>query len=244
MMMMFTKTLYFAALVGATAAANHREGNERRMLRSFDRLVAKGGQNKNISCKDTEQSCMNDDNIVLSCGSWDGAGGVGDGCACPEGLTKCYDGCAWGPEVLCTDVCCNDRATDGSRLQETCYPNGASDPKGKFCANVEDGGCPCPEGEKKCSGEFDEYSKSPTGTCIKNTSLCCDYKTHETCGDFMNPDSCALIADGGCPCADDEVKCNADQPTYAGYCAKISDGCSNEMQKDGDRAEWIRSYKS
>ncbi len=49
------------------------------------------------------------------------------------------------------------------------------------------------------------------------TSLCCDDATEETCysTDTYEPDSCALISDGGCPCSEGETKCGA-FPGYAG----------------------------
>ncbi len=46
------------------------------------------------------------------------------------------------------------------------------------------------------------------GSCQK---VCCDEYIEETCySDFTGEmESCALIAEGGCPCSDGEVKCRA-----------------------------------
>jgi len=66
----------------------------------------------------------------------------------------------------------------------------------------------------KCGG-YDGYA----GYC---TTLCCDETTEETCysQDTWEPESCALISDGGCPCPDGETKCGT-FPGYAGYCTPV-----------------------
>ena len=51
-------------------------------------------------------------------------------------------------------------------------------------------------------------------------AVCCD-DTEETClgADYL-PESCASIADGGCPCEEGEEKCDADFANgVPGYCA-------------------------
>ncbi len=80
--------------------------------------------------------------------------------------------------MCCDEGCLPD---SGNRAQETCYSDdNDNDPESKFCANVEDGGCPCPEEEKKCIGEFDAYGCLPK-------SNCCDYETQETCASPISP---------------------------------------------------------
>ena len=118
---------------------------------------------------------MNDNCIVVSCGELDDGMNIPDDeevCACPEGLVKCIQGCAYGGVASCTKVCCDEGCLpdSGNRAQERCYSYD-NDPESKFCANVEDGGCPCLEGEKKCVGEFDAYGSLPKSNCIKHYGL-------------------------------------------------------------------------
>jgi hypothetical protein len=42
----------------------------------------------------------------------------------------------------CTDVCCDQKT------QETCYDYDGGN--SNYCAEIADGGCPCPEGTVKC----------------------------------------------------------------------------------------------
>lgn len=55
-----------------------------------------------------------------------------------------------------------------------------------------------------------------TGYCA---SVCCDPSAEETCLNFdtWEPESCALIANGGCPCPYEQVKCGA----FDGYAGTI-----------------------
>ena len=104
--------------------------------------------------------------------------------------------------VASQDITC-DPAT-----QEQCYDENFSPVS---CANVSDGGCPCPDGEVKC-GAFQGYA----GWC---TPLCCDFVTEETCYNetTFEPIYCAKILDGGCPCPSNQVRCGVSQYSI-GYC--------------------------
>lgn len=89
---MFAKNPYFVVLAGATAAATRPDGSEQRMLRSFNQLFATKGRQQDIVCKVTEESCVNDNCIVVSCGELDDGMNIpddGEVCACHEGLVKC-----------------------------------------------------------------------------------------------------------------------------------------------------------
>lgn len=65
-----------------------------------------------------------------------------------------------------------------------------------------------------------------TGYC---TTLCCDGdEGQQTCYDEdYNPSYCSFIADGGCPCLDDQIKCGA-TPDWAGYCTEL---CCHEDEE-------------
>jgi len=54
------------------------------------------------------------------------------------------------------------------------------------------------------------------------TKVCCDESIEETCFSIFTgeADSCALIIDGGCPCADGEIKCGVTD-AYSGYCTSV-----------------------
>lgn len=116
------------------------------------------------------------------------------GCPCPAGEAKCgvfeVDG---GHTGYCTPLCCdNDNDRDEGRLQEqqrqrqTCYDENY-DPS--YCAYVDEGGCPCPEGQIKCGGTEDW-----AGYC---TEACCDHD-EEACYDARGNKSCDKILEGGC----------------------------------------------
>ncbi|KAL7462524.1 hypothetical protein ACHAXS_002905, partial [Conticribra weissflogii] len=133
------------------------------------------------------------------------------GCPCPEGQVKC--GAFEGSAGTCLDACCDPFS------EETCYEDGHA----QYCALIADGGCPCPEGQIKC-GATEGYA----GYC---TSVCCDSSIDETCMHFYNtwePESCALIADGGCPCPYGQVKCGAFDG-YAGYCSPVC--CDDDIEE-------------
>ena len=101
------------------------------------------------------------------------------------------------------------------------------------CASLNDGGCQCPEGEVKCytnaqhqqaGSEF--FSEPWYGVC---TPICCE-EGEETCYDEKHdPSSCTSIAEGGCGCNGEQVKCYVD-PEYncAGYCV---DECCTDQQE-------------
>lgn len=109
------------------------------------------------------------------------------------------------------------------------------------CATYSEG-CPCPEGETKCGeGEY---------TC---TPVCCADDEEECYGDWFydpplfnyddeiwdwdwRPLECKPIAEGGCPCPGDKVKCDADpESNFAGYC--MDECCTDDQEEcnDGDK---------
>ena len=97
----------------------------------------------------------------------------------------------------CPEPVCCDLATE-----EACH-----DPitgEATHCARLEEGGCPCPEGEEKCG--VNDYS---SGYC---TSLCCE-ASEETCYDENHaPTLCRREGDKPCPKRKvppkDEVRCD------------------------------------
>lgn len=98
--------------------------------------------------------------------------------------------------------------------EETCYDETYEE---SGCAALAAGGCPCSEGQVKCGADLEwDYS----GYC---TDLCCA-DDEETCysSDSFEPETCAPIAEGGCPCAEGEVKCNAvPEIGFLGYCTPL-----------------------
>mmetsp|Transcript_29881 Transcript_29881/g.54213 ORF Transcript_29881/g.54213 Transcript_29881/m.54213 type:complete len:160 (-) Transcript_29881:182-661(-) len=92
------------------------------------------------------------------------------------------------------DVVCSD-------IQETCYDENWVV---LSCAQIAEGGCPCPEGEVKCGAdELIGY----TGWCTAR--VCCDHETEITCyDDNWKSESCAKKNEG-CPCPEGELKCDA-----------------------------------
>ncbi|KAL7466632.1 hypothetical protein ACHAXS_006928, partial [Conticribra weissflogii] len=131
------------------------------------------------------------------------------GCPCQDGEVRCE--ASLGDAGYCTDLCCNQPR------EEMCYSN-----EGDYCALISDGGCPCPDGTVKCDASYG-YS----GSCQK---VCCDEYIEETCySDFTGEmESCALIAEGGCPCSDGEVKCRATEYD-SGYCTRLC--CDDELEE-------------
>ena len=101
----------------------------------------------------TEETCYDESYNPVSCSPISEGG-----CPCPEGLFRCGADLANGCVGWCTDVCCEDWATE-----YVCYDL-------KVCAKYGGDGCPCPEGQEECiPGD---------GVC---SSVCCDYETEETC---------------------------------------------------------------
>ncbi len=123
----------------------------------------------------------------------------------------------------CAPLCCEDY------VEETCYSVFGI---AESCALIADGGCPCPDGQLKC-GSFPGYagmiylqfsfnffgifffvnvevvfhSYSFSGYCAP---LCCNDYIEETCYSVTGQaESCALIADGGCPCPEGQIKCGS-----------------------------------
>ena len=122
-----------------------------------------------------------------------GCGTIKDGCACPEGQQECIKN-----DGFCSDVCCDHDS------EEYCYgPNNTS-----VCAKFADGGCPCPKGQERCGADL---KNNIIGWCAME---CCDSDTEEICYDYddgynkpFTNQYCAVIAGGGCPCPEDQVKC-------------------------------------
>lgn len=138
---------------------------------------------------------------------------------CPEGEERCGGGRWW--RGYCTPVCCDIMS------EMTCFDDTHT---ATSCAPYAEG-CPCNEGEVKCGGD-ENYS----GYCI---AVCCDMKTEETCYDDVSSkaESCAALADGGCPCDEGEKKCFADEANgFPGFCMPEDfcpwDYMSIDTQKD------------
>lgn len=125
---------------------------------------------------------------------------------------------------FCSPVCCDDE------IEETCHSTYSG--RAESCALISEGGCTCPDGEVKCNsfgddiGEKRNINLHDSFTLILEDFLilalliffsaycariCCDQLTEENCFSPITGEveSCALIADGGCPCPKGEVKCGA-----------------------------------
>jgi len=88
-----------------------------------------------------------------------------------------------------------------------------------------DYGSATPYGSGAGSGYGGDYgSATPYGSGSGSAygsaeSVSCDWQTEETCyDDNWNPESCASISGGGCPCAAGEQKCGM-MDDYAGWCS-------------------------
>lgn len=152
----------------------------------------------------TEETCYDENGEAVGCESY-----ADGGCPCLTGQEKCnpipligYPGYCIDPDYCCTSE------------EELCM-DADYNPTG--CAAFADGGCPCPEGEVKCGGIPEWYIP---GYC---TEVCCTME-EETCYDDMYQETgCAPLADGGCPCAEGEVKCGAiPEWNYPGWCTEVS----------------------
>ena len=114
------------------------------------------------------------------------------GCPCPDGEIRCEDdnysqdvdniamwqrrprsGHRLNPGGHCAPICCD------SNVEQTCYDENYEP---YYCALIEDGGCPCPEGQERCGGD-DGWA----GTC---TEVCCD-DDETTCYDDEGNKSCS-----------------------------------------------------
>ena len=63
-----------------------------------------------------------------------------------------------------------------------------------------------------------DLDNSYPGWC---TDICCDQRTEEYCYDYDGGyNYCALIADGGCPCQESQVKCGQGK-IYTSSCPEI-----------------------
>jgi len=109
----------------------------------------------------TEEICLDGEGVIESCAAFSEGG-----CPCPEGQQKCD----W-PGALanitnhpgyCANACC-DFSTE-----QACHDE---DWNLESCAAYEDGGCPCPEGEEKCT--FGATDILGQGVCL-DPAVCCD----------------------------------------------------------------------
>jgi len=171
--------------------------------------------NDGMSCDwKTEETCYYEDSHETYCAL------IADGgCPCPEGEEKCGADVELGFSGICTSELCCDYHTE-----EECYDGDGWLPTS--CAEIADGGCPCPEGEEKCGADVESgYS----GYCT--SEVCCDYEEEETCYDeYYIATSCAKISEGGCPCPEGEEKCGADAESgYSGYCTQVC--CDYETEQ-------------
>jgi len=155
-----------------------------------------------VCCTMEEETCYDDMYQETGCAPL-----ADGGCPCAEGEVKCGAIPEWNYPGWCTEFCCTEE-------EETCYDETYEE---SGCAALAEGGCPCPEGQVKCGADPEwDYS----GYC---TDLCCA-DDEETCysSDSFEPESCAPIAEGGCPCAEGEVKCNAvAEIGFLGYCTPL-----------------------
>jgi len=133
------------------------------------------------------------------------------GCPCPDGQDKCGADPTMNYAGYCTDLCCNP-------TQELCY-NYTRCTDNEYCAEIADGGCPCPEGQMRCGADL---VNNIVGVC---DYICCDTTTQETCyswdDNFNIIPSCAAIADGGCPCPDGTKECGESYNGIVCYCSSI-----------------------
>jgi len=184
-----------------------------------DEMFGYSGYCSAVCCDDaTEETCYNDEWNAESCKAI-----AEGGCPCPEGEVKCGADEMYGYPGYCSAVCCDDAT------EETCYDD---EWNAESCAPIGEG-CPCAgEGEERCG--VDETFGYP-GYC---TTACCDEATEETCyNDDRDAESCAAIAEGGCPCPEEgEVKCGADEMYgYPGYCSAVCcDDATEETCYDDD----------
>ena len=101
--------------------------------------------------------------------------------------------------------------------EEKCYNR---ENKSIPCANIADGGCPCPGGKIKCN--FEGFP----GVC---TDVCCDWDKEEMCYNGDNKSiSCANISDGGCTCPEGQEKCGAFEG-FPGFCTSVCCGWDKEV---------------
>lgn len=169
-----------------------------------DRGLRRGLQTKNKTCDPTagETPCHDELGAVVSCAEPD------ESCPCPGAESKC-DSPRFGE--YCDTVCCEWDA------QERCHAPDPDDPAvwDVWCADVADGGCPCPDGEVKCG--VSEYDGGYSGHCA---TLCCG-EGEQTCYDEKyDPSHCASVADGGCSCPRGREKCGGTED-WAGYCTDV-----------------------
>jgi hypothetical protein len=159
-----------------------------------------------LCCADDEETCYDDSYSPTECKSI-----AEGGCPCSGDQVKCYAYPEYNYAGICVDECCTDE-------QEACYDY--EDGGKQTCADIASGGCPCTEeGEIKCgaSDTYAGYCTQPEYCCAEDEELC--YTTDDW---YAQPDYCAPVASGGCPCPAGESKCGAmPEINYAGYCASL-----------------------
>jgi len=139
----------------------------------------------------------------------------------------------------CDTVCCEWGKED------RCHGRDKDDPTvwDVWCANIDEGGCPCPEGEQKCAtdngsevlfkDEFDfrnqRRSPSPHHIEAHCAKVCCR-DDEATCYDEnYEPHSCVLIKNGGCSCPEGQVRCHGTKD-WEGTCEEVC--CEKEGEID------------
>ena len=175
------------------------------------------------NCTSDEIPCHDENSDVLSCISKEDAAN-GMICPCFFNEEQCHD------EHLgdyCDTTCCE------WGVQERCRAPDLDDPGvyDVWCENLDEGGCPCPDGQMKCNdngGEGEEpvefWQRRPHSEHHLNAGQCaavCCSDDEETCyDDNYDAQSCALIESGGCPCPEGMEKCGGTED-WAGYCTSV-----------------------
>merc|ERR1719183_2958790 len=181
------------------------------------------------TCTPTQTPCHDENRDVLSCAD------PGETCPCYFNELQCHSD-TYGD--YCDTTCCE------WGIEERCHGRDKDDPTvwDVWCAKIDEGGCPCPEGEQKCNtdnskvvfkDEFDfrNQRRSPSphhieGHCAK---VCCR-DDEATCYDEnYEPHSCVLIENGGCSCPEGQVRCHGTKD-WEGTCEEIC--CETEGEID------------
>lgn len=210
-----------AKAVGTADGANDRRRGLRR-LQNDGNDPTPPAPASNITCAADETPCHIETGDTESCAK------AGETCPCYYTELQCSD-----PHFgeYCDSICCE------WGVQERCHQQ-SSDPGyfDVFCASLASGGCPCPEGQTKCGRVMaHDGTVTSTGYC---TSVCCDgldehgQQLQEQCFDEnYDVSSCALIAQGGCPCPEGQTKCGSTEK-WAGYCTDVCCGADEEACYD------------
>mmetsp|Transcript_21050 Transcript_21050/g.45636 ORF Transcript_21050/g.45636 Transcript_21050/m.45636 type:complete len:315 (-) Transcript_21050:83-1027(-) len=202
------------------APNNHRPSNNNNQHQHQHHL-RRHLQFQNVTCAANETPCHLETDDVVACAK------EGEDCPCYFNERRCSDE-HFGD--YCDTVCCE------WGVQERCHEPSIDNPgfADVFCANIADGGCPCPEGETKCG-----TSESSIGYCM---AVCCDGELQQTCFDEnYNPSYCA--EEGECrrsqsqsECSEGKIRCGGDDD-WAGYCTNVccefdEETCYNDQGKN------------